>query len=124
MRENSAAIDMDDPINNKVTCIWKDSYEAEQHLIHLGISGEPVCWTLTGYVSGYISRMQRREIYCIEHKCRGKGDNVCYIESRSKEGWGKTIDEHLPFFKEQTIDGVLKGVTDRLRRSERRPPAT
>ncbi|OGP94415.1 MAG: sigma-54-dependent Fis family transcriptional regulator, partial [Deltaproteobacteria bacterium RBG_16_47_11] len=110
---------IDDPVHN-MTCIWEDSYEAEQHLIHIGISGEPVCWTLTGYVSGYISRMLGRETYCIEDKCRGKGDALCHIESRTREDWGNLIDDHLPFFKEETIDGVLKDVTARLRRSERR----
>jgi transcriptional regulator with PAS, ATPase and Fis domain len=113
------ANDIDDPVDN-MTVIWQDSYEAEQHLIHLGISHEPVCWTLTGYVSGYISRMLGRETYCLEHKCRGKGDALCHVESRTREGWGDMIDDHLPFFKEETIDGVLKDVTTRLRKSERR----
>ena len=33
--------------------IWHDSYEAEQHLLHLGQADEPVCWTLTGFATGY-----------------------------------------------------------------------
>lgn len=110
---------VDDPVHN-MTSIWEDSYEAEQHIIHLGISEEPVCWTLTGYVSGYISRMLGRETYCIEHRCRGRGDSLCHIESRTREDWGDEIDDHLPYFKEQTIDGVLKNVMTKLRKSERR----
>jgi hypothetical protein len=35
--------------------VWQDSYEAEQHLLHLGRAEEPVCWTLTGFASGYLS---------------------------------------------------------------------
>src|SRR3569832_1707686 len=35
--------------------IWRDSYEAEQHLQHIGRSDEAVCWTLTGFASGYLS---------------------------------------------------------------------
>ena len=35
-----------------VTSIWDDSYEAEQHILQFGVANEPVCWTLTGYVSG------------------------------------------------------------------------
>ena len=27
---------------------WHESYEAEQHLLHLGQADEPVCWTLDG----------------------------------------------------------------------------
>lgn len=33
-----------------------DSWEAEQHLAHLGRSGEGVCWTICGLLSGYLSR--------------------------------------------------------------------
>ena len=32
------------------------SYEAEQHLLHFGRSNEPVCWTICGLTSGYMSR--------------------------------------------------------------------
>src|SRR5215831_476480 len=32
---------------------WFASYEAEQHLLHLGRADEPVCWTLCGLASGY-----------------------------------------------------------------------
>ena len=52
--------------------IWRDSYEAEQHLLHLGPSDEPVCWTLTGFASGYLSRAYDTEIYCLEERCRAK----------------------------------------------------
>ncbi len=103
-----------------VTCIWDDSYEAEQHLLQFGVSEEPICWSLTGFVSGYSSRVSGRETYCIEHKCRGKGDALCHIENRPKEDWGEAIDKYLPFFHVETIDGLLKDVTTKLRRSERR----
>jgi DNA-binding NtrC family response regulator/predicted hydrocarbon binding protein len=101
-------------------CIWEDSYEAEQHILQLGVADEPVCWTLTGYVTGYGSRLVGREVYCIEHKCVGKGDAFCSIEARPKEDWGGAIDDHLAFFQEETIGGVLKDITSKLRRAERR----
>src|SRR5215469_58256 len=34
---------------------WINSYEAEQHLKHIGQSHTPVCWTLMGYAGGYAS---------------------------------------------------------------------
>lgn len=103
-----------------VKCIWEDSFEAEQHLLQFGQSEEPVCWTLTGWVSGYSSRVAGRETYCIEGKCVGKGDAFCSIESRPREDWGALIDEHLPYFNEETIGGVLKDVNAKLRKAERR----
>ncbi len=103
-----------------VTCIWDDSYEAEQHILQFGVTDEPVCWTLTGYASGYSSRVEGRETYYIEHKCVGKGDSFCFIEGRPKEHWGGAVDDQLLFFLEGTIEGVLKDVTTKLRHSERR----
>lgn len=110
---------MDDP-HYHVTCVWDNSYEAEQHLLQFGVADQPVCWTLTGFVSGYSTRLSGHETYCIEHKCRAKGDSLCHIESRPKEGWGEIIDDHLPFFQEETIDGLLKDIAGKLRRSEKR----
>jgi DNA-binding NtrC family response regulator len=106
--------------NGRFTCIWEDSYEAEQHLLQIGIADEPVCWAQTAYVSGYISRMTGREVYCIEHKCIGKGDAYCSIESRPKEEWGGAIDDHLLFFQKETIEEVLNDVTVKLSHAERR----
>jgi hypothetical protein len=34
---------------------WHDSYEAEQHVHHYGKSSAPVCWSLVGYSSGFVS---------------------------------------------------------------------
>lgn len=102
------------------TCTWHDSYEAEQHVLQFGISTEPVCWTLTGFISGYTSRTLGRELYCIEHKCVGKGDAYCSVEARLIEDWGPEIHDHLPFFREKTIDGILEDVTAKLRKAERR----
>jgi two-component system, NtrC family, response regulator HydG len=105
---------------HRVTCICENSYEAEQHLLQFGQSEESVCWTFTGWVSGYSSRVAGRQTYCIEHKCVAKGDAYCFIESRLEEDWGELIDQHLPFFHEKTIGGVLKSVTAKLRKAERR----
>ena len=57
--------------------IWHDSYEAEQHLLHLGQAEEPVCWTLTGFATGYMSCVYGTDIIAVEDRCRGKGDAVC-----------------------------------------------
>ena len=41
------------------------SYEAKQHLLHLGRADSPVCWTLCGLASGYLSRATGKEIYVL-----------------------------------------------------------
>jgi len=100
--------------------VWEDSYEAEQHVLHLGMTTESVCWTMTGYVSGYCSRMLGQEVYCIEDECCAKGDPHCHNVARLKEDWGADINPHLPFFHTETIDVMLKDVTTKLQRSEQK----
>jgi two-component system, NtrC family, response regulator HydG len=87
--------------------IWHDSYEAEQHLFHLGRSEEAVCWTLAGFASGYLSRVHGRDIYCIEERCRGKGDAVCRVVGRAVQDWGDAIAAHLPFYQTACLDAAL-----------------
>jgi DNA-binding NtrC family response regulator len=100
--------------------VWEDSYEAEQHVLHLGRAEEPVCWTLTGFVSGYTSRAYGRDVYIVEHQCRGMGDAVCRLEGRSVEGWGEAIAPHLPFYQGTSLNATLAHVTGQLKRAERR----
>ena len=105
------------PIGNSV---WHDSYEAEQHLLHLGRAEEPVCWTLTGFASGYLSRAYGRGIYCREERCRGMGDAVCRLVGRPLEEWGDAFAPDLPFYQKACLDAALTQVTDELKRVEKR----
>ncbi|MCC7418177.1 MAG: sigma-54-dependent Fis family transcriptional regulator [Acidobacteria bacterium] len=100
--------------------LWHDSYEAEQHLLHLGPAAEPVCWTLTGFASGYLSRAYEQEVYCIEDRCRGKGDACCRLVGRPLAEWGDAIAPHLAYYRRACLDGVLSQVTSDLQRIERR----
>ena len=100
--------------------IWQDSYEAEQHLLHIGRADEPVCWTLTGFASGYLSRAYGRDIYCIEERCRGKGDAVCRLIGRPVEEWGEAITPHQVYYQKDCLESALVQVTAELKRTERR----
>ena len=95
--------------------IWHDSYEAEQHLLHLGQADEPVCWTLVGFASGYMSCVYGKEVIAIEDRCRGKGDAVCRAVVRSKEEWGPELATHLPFYQKACLDSALTQLTDTSR---------
>ena len=100
--------------------VWHDSYEAEQHLLHLGQAEDPVCWTLCGFASGYSSFVLGKEIYCVEERCRGKGDAVCQVVGRTKEQWGDALASLLPFYENTGLDATLAHVTRELERVERR----
>ncbi|ACL63708.1 sigma54 specific transcriptional regulator, Fis family [Anaeromyxobacter dehalogenans 2CP-1] len=103
-----------------VETVWHRSYEAEQHLLHIGLSDEPVCWTSAAFASGYLSYKERREVYVIEDRCVGKGDSECHIAARFKERWGPELERHLPYYHMESIDHALQEVSSKLRRTERR----
>jgi DNA-binding NtrC family response regulator len=107
----------DRPVGDSV---WHDSYEAEQHLLHVGQADEPVCWTLTGFASGYLTRAHGRDIYCLEERCRGRGDAVCRVIGRSREEWGDTILPHLRFYESACLESALSQVTEEIKKAERR----
>jgi len=99
--------------------IWHDSYEAEQHLLHLGQAEEPVCWTLTGFASGYMSCVYGKEIIAIEDRCRGKGDAICRAVVRSKEKWGPEPGDAPLLLPKGGLPGCEAGATDRHAQEKR-----
>src|SRR5436190_18256120 len=98
---------------------WHESYEAEQHLLHLGQADYPVCWTLCGLTSGYLSFAAGKEMYALEDRCIGKGDPSCHVTIKSVEDWGAAADHELSVFKREGIDSALKHVADALKLTER-----
>ena len=90
-----------------------------------GRSDEPVCWSQCGFASGYLSYANQREIYCIEVRCRGRGDAVCHMVCRPREEFR---DEHaatLAYFDMSTLDRALEQVTnDRAYQSHPYPSRT
>jgi two-component system response regulator HydG len=100
------------------------SYEAEQHLLHSGRSEVPVCWTLCGLTSGYVSRSSGKEIYVLEDRCMGKGDAACHLIGRTRQEWGDERVEELRFFEptrlKECLDVSLERVTETLKAAERK----
>jgi two-component system response regulator HydG len=100
--------------------IWHDSYEAEQHLLQFGRADEPVCWTLIGFASGYLSCCNGREIVCIEQRCVGKGDASCQMIGKPREEWGAAAAEQVTYFQKQCLDKSLEKVTAALKQTEQK----
>jgi len=99
-------------------------YEAEQHLLHFGRADAPMCWTICGLTSGYLSRAAGKEIYVLEDRCTGKGDVACHLFGRTREEWGDEHAEELRFFKpnrlKECLDVSLQRVTETLKAAERK----
>jgi two-component system, NtrC family, response regulator HydG len=104
--------------------IFIASYEAEQHLLHFGRAEVPVCWTICGLTSGYLSRAAGKEIYALEDRCMGKGDAACHLFGRTREEWGDERAEELRFFEpsrlQDCLDVSLDRVTETLKVAERK----
>ena len=99
-------------------CRWEHSYEAEQHRLQLGQSEEPVCWSLCGFASGYLSFCTRQEVICVERSCAGRGDGSCELVGRSAEDWGEEAEPHRAFYDPEAIQAALKQTTRALRTAE------
>ncbi len=94
--------------------IWRNSYEAEEHLRRYGPSDQPVCWTLTGYASGYASSFFGRDLLAIETACVGQGDDHCCWEIRPVEEWGAEAEPYLEALEQVDVAGQLFESNQRL----------
>jgi len=98
------------------------SYEAEQHIAHLGRSDGSVCWTICGLTSGYLSRATGKEIYVLEERCIGKGDSTCHLIGRTREEWGDERTDDLRFFHSENLkdwlEPSLHRITENLKEAE------
>ncbi len=111
----------EDPLTKKGAMLLA-SYEAEQHLLHFGRSDAPVCWTICGLMSGYVSHTTGKEIYVLEDRCLGEGHVACHLLGRTREEWGDEHAEELAFFDsgrlEACLDVSLSRVTETLKTAE------
>jgi two-component system, NtrC family, response regulator HydG len=111
----------EDPLSQKGAMLLA-SYEAEQHLLHLGQADSPVCWTICGLMSGYISHVTGKEIYVLEDRCLGAGHAACHLLGRTREEWGAERAAELAFFEtthlEECLDVSLSKVTETLKSAE------
>jgi len=100
------------------------SYEAEQHIAHLGLSDAAVCWTICGLTSGYLSRAMGKEIYVLEERCIGRGDAACHLLGRTLEEWGDDRAEELRFYRAENLkewlEPSLHHITENLKDAERK----
>jgi DNA-binding NtrC family response regulator len=100
--------------------VWRESYEAQEHLTQLGRATEPACWTLAGFASGYLSCVAGQRILCFEEKCVAQGDAYCLMVGRPEEEWQNCPTADRRFFDRMCLDEALEDVTERLKSTEQR----
>jgi DNA-binding NtrC family response regulator len=99
--------------------VWKDSWEAEQHLLHHGRAEEPVCWVSAGFVSGYLSCAHGRELRAREVRCRGKGDAACQVTARPAEAWSPIGGEDAHLYARESLRTALTAIAESIKNAER-----
>ncbi len=72
--------------------VWDHSYEAEQHTRVRGSSSEPVCWTLTGFASGFATALMGQECIVVETECAAMGAPACRVVGKTRRAWGEGGD--------------------------------
>jgi DNA-binding NtrC family response regulator len=108
------------------TVEWRHSYVAEQHVHHFGVGADTVCWSLSGYLSGYASACFQREIYFRETACLGQGAAECVVAGKDAAGWADELPalradfqgEHLGREVERLRDSVREQLKELDRRTE------
>lgn len=95
--------------------IWKNSYEAEEHLKRYGYSNEPVCHHATGYASGYLSTILGKKVITKEVKCKAMGHENCQTVCRTVEEWNGEVDKELKYYEEDSIIDELNETFKKLK---------
>jgi transcriptional regulator with PAS, ATPase and Fis domain/predicted hydrocarbon binding protein len=89
--------------------LWRDSIEAEAHMVAYGMGPEAVCWMQIGYACGYASAFMGRAILYREVECKAQGYAVCRIVGKPVEEWNDAEGD-LQYIRAQSF--VNKPVVD------------
>jgi transcriptional regulator with GAF, ATPase, and Fis domain/predicted hydrocarbon binding protein len=93
---------------------WHNSYEAEQHRTHIGMSDAPVCWTLTGYASGHATAVFGQEVFCYEPECVGKGDARCRVIAQAADVADLTVQALKADYRVENVEAELRRLLEAL----------
>ena len=67
--------------------VWSASWEADAHLQHVGLSGEPACWMMTGYANGFCTALMGTPIVWREVECVAMGHSHCRVIGKPLDQW-------------------------------------
>ncbi|MFP3358119.1 helix-turn-helix domain-containing protein [Planococcus sp. SIMBA_143] len=74
---------------------WHHSFEAETYRDEQLTTVKPVCYTLCGFASGYISTLIGKDVFFKESACEACGDESCEWEGKLLEEWAPAEYEHF-----------------------------
>jgi len=68
---------------------WYNSYEVDSHERLQLTGGGPVCYVLSGYISGFSTVCLGRQVLVLEQECAFPHKPFCTFEGRFLEDWGQ-----------------------------------
>lgn len=86
---------------------WVNSHEVEVHIANYGASTVPVCWSLTGYASGFTTYYMKRQILFKETQCAGTGNDHCHIIGKPAEEWEDCEETEKYLLPDPMIEQLL-----------------
>lgn len=96
------------------TGTWENSYEALDYLKRFGISQHPVCHTLIGYASGFMSTISGQQVLTKEVSCVGMGDSECRWVLKTQNEWDDELKDELSYYNERPIVEELQYTYEQL----------
>lgn len=81
--------------------IWSNSWQAQQYLTFNSVGKKAVCYSLTGYASGWTSAFMGKPVLAIETACIAKGDNHCSWLLKPAGEFGEEAATERNFLKDQ-----------------------
>jgi hypothetical protein len=103
----------------EIEVLWIASYEAAQHLRLYGRSDEPVCWTLSGYTSGFSTAVLGEQVLAIEQECVAAGDKHCRVVGRPLRLWDRGARAQGNDYRGHRLVAELAARSAELRRKRR-----
>ena len=96
---------------------WVHSNEAQEHIKIFGYSEEPVCHSLVGYASGYLSTIMGKKVITKETQCIAMGHEHCHWVSKTVEEWNSDsdIEKEIYFYEADRMYDELEETYDKLR---------
>ena len=85
---------------------WASPWEAEAHVQQIGLSGEPACWVMCGYASGYCTAVMGLPIHWREVECVAMGHPHCRVIGKPLSEWEDLADKETGFLQIDTFVGA------------------
>ncbi|NPV01720.1 MAG: sigma 54-interacting transcriptional regulator [Brevinematales bacterium] len=96
--------------------VWYHSAEAEGYVQEIGPSADPVCWIMTGYISGHASYCLGIDVYFIEDQCLAIGSPVCHIIGKDAASWGNELERIKHYYQAEDIHKKVQNLSAELKK--------